>query len=77
MVWQIDSYIPTHYHKEITFSYHKDWWNAFKDRFFPLWLLQRFPVEYEVKTIRACEFHPEIEWRDNCNRMYVEVVKND
>lgn len=27
-------------------KYPKDWWEALKERFFPKWLLRRFPVEY-------------------------------
>lgn len=26
----------------------KDWWQAFRDRWFPKWWLKRHPVEYEV-----------------------------
>ncbi len=28
-----------------------DWWNAIKERFFPKWLLKRFPVNFEMIPI--------------------------
>ena len=35
---------------EQKFSYHakypKDWWEAFKEKWFPLWLKGRYPVQY-------------------------------
>jgi hypothetical protein len=33
-------------------SYPKDWWEAFKERWFPKFLLNRYPVEYEIKTFK-------------------------
>lgn len=32
------------------FSYPKDWWQAFKDRWFPKWALKRWPVEKTRKV---------------------------
>jgi hypothetical protein len=36
-------------------SYPSDWWEAFKKRFFPKWLLKKYPVVYhEEKTVYVC-----------------------
>jgi len=29
----------------------KDWWQAFKDRWFPAWALKRWPVQWETIDI--------------------------
>ncbi len=29
--------------------YPADWWQAFKDRWFPEWALKRWPIEWEVR----------------------------
>ncbi|KKN74172.1 hypothetical protein LCGC14_0392580 [marine sediment metagenome] len=28
-------------------TYPKDWWNMFKERYFPQWLVRHFPIEYK------------------------------
>jgi len=40
-------------------SYPASWWEAFKERWFPLALLRRFPVEYIEYTISATVLYPE------------------
>jgi len=39
-------------------KYPKDWWQAFKERWFPKWLLKRYPVQYHEAHVRA--FYPKI-----------------
>lgn len=29
-----------------------DWWESVKERFFPTWLLKRFPVQYKSETFK-------------------------
>lgn len=36
--------------RDITFP--SDWWQAFKARWFPGWLLRRFPVRYQVWEVK-------------------------
>jgi hypothetical protein len=36
-----------------SFQYPADWWEAFKERWFPQRLLKRFPVQYERREVRA------------------------
>ena len=40
--------------------YPKDWFQAFKERWFPEWAKDRWPVEYEVISIDVKEFYPSI-----------------
>ena len=35
-----------------------DWWQAFKERFFPKWIIKRFPIVYRNLTISA--LYPDI-----------------
>jgi len=39
------------------FEYPRDWWHAFKERFFPKWLLKRFPVENKKKVVKLEVYH--------------------
>ncbi len=32
-------------------EYPEDWWQAFKERWFPAWILRRYPVKYRVIDI--------------------------
>lgn len=38
--------------------YPRDWWEAFKHRFFPLWALARWPVRHAIVTIEAFHEYP-------------------
>lgn len=40
-------------------KYPSTWWDAFKERWYPKWLLKRFPVEYD--WIWARHTYPEVE----------------
>ena len=35
----------------LTYKWPADWWQAFKDRWFPAWALARWPVEWEAHTV--------------------------
>ena len=37
-----------------------DWWNAFKERWFPYWLKKIFPVEYSNYTVDIDAVYPEL-----------------
>jgi hypothetical protein len=34
--------------------YPKDWWEAFKERWFPKWLLERYPAQYNTVIVKEC-----------------------
>lgn len=42
--------------------YPADWWQAFKGRWFPRWLLRRFPVRETVVRMEAKALYPQIAW---------------
>jgi hypothetical protein len=41
-----------------TVHYPRDWWEAFKDRWFPQWLKRKYPVQYQV--IQLTSIYPKI-----------------
>jgi hypothetical protein len=70
--------IPALWHKSVEIKYPLDWWQSFKERWFNKPLLKRYPVQYKKVTVKAVEFHPEIEWEpDHRNQMYVAVFNSN
>ena len=49
------NYVASEVQKKIQIQYPKDWWNAFKERWFPNWLKWRYPVIY-----RKHDFSPKV-----------------
>ena len=37
-----------------------DWWQAFKERWFPAWAKERWPVREEVRYLVARELYPKV-----------------
>ena len=44
--------------KRVEVSYPKDWWQSIKDRFFPTWLLKKYPVIYETVFLVVDAVYP-------------------
>lgn len=44
-------------------KYPQDWWQSFKERWFPDWALSRWPVRYKVHEIKAEALFPEASQR--------------
>jgi hypothetical protein len=51
LICQLETYIHALPDQKITFEcqYPRDWWESFKERWFPKWLLGKFPVIYTRK----------------------------
>jgi len=45
---------------DIDIEYPKDWWQAFKERWFPKWLLNKYPVIKRYHTLRRNIVYPEL-----------------
>lgn len=45
----------------IKVEYPRDWWQAFKERWFPNWWLRRWPAEMTYRTLAADVVYPKIE----------------
>lgn len=52
-------------------KYPADWWQAFKERWFPHWLLEYYPVKF--KQVVAVHKFPELEVPHTLGKEYVEL----
>lgn len=59
-VMQIVTYLWGKVNKEVAVKYPADWKEAFKERWYPKWLLKRYPVVYVDYVIKAYELYPDI-----------------
>lgn len=39
-------------------KYPADWWQAFKERWFPKWLIESYPIRYKVIDLDVRELYP-------------------
>ena len=63
---------------EKTVTYPADWWQAFKQRWFPRQALINWPVIQRTITLKAYELHPEIALPPNTpRRAYVMREKSE
>lgn len=46
--------------KREVIKYPLDWWEAFKARWFPAWLLERYPVLYRVHEFEVKATYPDL-----------------
>lgn len=60
--------------EEVSHSYPSDWWQAFKARWFPNWLLRRYPVTTTTFRLTASALYPKIAFPDGT--MYMEKIVN-
>lgn len=60
-------------------SYPADWWEALKERWFPKWMLRRWPVKYTKRvveqTVYHCCPHMDIEARSNHVKFLQQVER--
>ncbi len=55
--------------------YPADWWQAFKERWFPDWLIKRYPIRYTDVVVSAKVLYPDL--RDMAPAGYRQLVKMD
>lgn len=73
MVLRLNAYLASEKLQHIVVRYPKDWWQAFKERFFPKWLLRRFPVQYHEEHYEVRAFYPYVSLPNE--RHYVRIVR--
>ena len=57
-----------------TIKFPSDWWQAVKERFFPLFLRKKFPVKHKfvvVKTVRTC---PHIDFPKDSYKSHIQFL---
>lgn len=55
-----------------TVRFPSDWWQAAKRRFFPVWALAKWPVQYTEVTMEANAYHPDVAIPDRAT--FVEII---
>jgi hypothetical protein len=58
--FQITGFLFGEPQPDITIEYPKDWWQAFKERWFPKWLLNKYPVVKTYHTLRRNIVYPDL-----------------
>lgn len=53
--------------------YPADWWQAFKQRFFPYWARQRWPVRETVKAMRLYAWYPDLMIPSQRSQYVIEI----
>ena len=43
-------------------TYPEDWWQAFKERWFPKWVLGRYPVRYKIFEVDVKALYPDFKY---------------
>lgn len=56
--------------EERSFAHPSDWWEALKDRWFPLWARTLWPVKQKVTTVVARALFPELEVLHHKHRIH-------
>jgi hypothetical protein len=46
--------------ERVDVRYPSDWWQAFKERWFPAWAKKRWPVHYKTTALEAKELYPKL-----------------
>ena len=57
---QIKDYIFAQTLEEHKATYPSDWWQAFKERWFPKWVLRRWPVRHTTVELKAQAIYPSL-----------------
>lgn len=72
LVYRMTAEIYGHNIEPVTVSYPATWWQHFKERHFPKFLLKRFPVQMQDVKVGATAFYPNIPTTESpVLRMYV------
>lgn len=55
----------------------KDWFEALKERFFPKWVLKKFPVKYRVEKINVEALFPKIKMDKEYQSVFIFEKLNE
>ena len=76
---QVHGYIWQQDIGQITLQISRDWWQAFKEQFFPAWALRRWPVRYVTTTYDISLWYPDLHTKiavpNHEHRMHVQIFE--
>lgn len=58
LAMKVRGFIWSEQHQHIEIKYPRDWWQAFKERWFSKRMLERWPVEYKMHNIDVKTLYP-------------------
>jgi hypothetical protein len=62
-------------HEKVECKYPADWWQAFRERFFPKWWVKRWPVAYTKMVLDVKELFPKLAIPDGVHHVDWAIVK--
>jgi len=73
LVYELRAHLASEKLSRIDVKYPKDWWQAFKEHWFPKWLLKRYPVQYHEEHYDVRAFYPKVSLPQE--QHYVRIIK--
>lgn len=58
LCFQVRGFILSEHLDSVSVKYPKDWWQAFKEKFFTKWLLKKYPVQYTKRVFDVKVLYP-------------------
>ena len=49
-------------HEDKVIKYPMDWWEAFKEKWFSVWMVKQWPIKYTTYIISATELYPNLKY---------------
>ena len=71
LVLQLTARITSQKLDYFTVEYPRDWWEAFKERWFPAWAKERWPVTWLARTVTSYCLYPMVAMPDQHSTIYI------
>jgi hypothetical protein len=62
-IYEVTGFIWGRKHQWCKFAAPATWWDHVKERFFPAWLVRRFPIKYREEIVEAIAMLPDLDLR--------------
>lgn len=76
LVLQLQGHVWAEAPKSIRAEYPSTWWDAFKERWFPAWALEAYPVNYTILTLEGQIFYPRLPQMSPENTYHLRMAIN-
>lgn len=79
MVHRLTTYLASEHQDPFVYETPKSWWQMFKSRYFPMWLLKRFPAQFNRHELTVKTLYPKLKSKLPLDLMgpYVQVIVQD
>ena len=76
IITQVRGYIWSEQLEHHEVRYPSDWWQAFKERWFKLWMLEKWPVKYKIHSIDLKAVFPSLKIETPNYKYYVRAFED-